>query len=126
MLLVGLVGLAAVLVVVGLAEFALSKDQVAVSGLQLTSQDDACRVAGQDLNGFVVNEGTAVHETLTIHNSNISFSCTISSVTPETSGFTVVDANTPVTVPPQTSQPLSFTIQTPDRPYSGALTLDIE
>lgn len=126
LLIVGAVAIAVLLIVVGLSLLAVRKDAVSVPTIQLTSADDACRVDGQNLQGFNANEGDSVRETLTIHNANLSASCTMVSVTAETAGFSVSRANTPVSVPPDSNGTLSFSILAPSSPYSGSLTLDVE
>jgi hypothetical protein len=126
MILLAFVVVAVVLVVAGLAFLATTKDTVSVSSIHLTSTDDACGVKGQILDGFTANEGDSVHESLKVFNGNLTSSCTIRSVTSETGGFTVVDANTPVIIPHLTPANLSFTIDTPRSSYAGSITLDLE
>lgn len=126
MLLVGLVAVALLLVVVGLLYLDLVRGSVTVSTIHLTSTADTCGLNGESLVGFTSAEGASVHESLGVHNADPSASCTISSVTSTTAGFVVSNANTPVDILPSSSQTLAFTIQVPDSPFSGSITLDVE
>jgi len=119
---IAIIVLIVIVVVVATFVFAVATTAT-ITAINITSADDACGVNGQTLPGFVASGGSA-QETFVV-NGGIFLSCTISSVSATTSGFSISGANTPLTVPADGSESLSFTVHTPNS-YNGVLTIDIE
>jgi len=98
---------------------------VTVTGIEFTSTDHVCGVTGGNLSGFSTNTGGSLHESVTFPDEN-STSCTVSSITANTSGFSISAANTPLTIPLGGSRGLVFTIDVPKSSYTGPLSIDLE
>lgn len=99
---------------------------VDVTAVNITSSDNACGSNGHTFPGFTLNTRQSYQQTFTINNGNLVFSCTINSVSTTTPGFSVSGANTPLTIPADGSESLSFTVTAPGASYNGVLTLDLE
>lgn len=119
-----LVVYAAIVIAVYLS-VAATTGSIKVTGIEITSTDDVCGLSGHALPGYTVDSGGKAQETLGIQNAN-NLSCTINTVSTPTSGFTISDANTPVTIRAGGTGALSFTINAPNGAYDGVLTLDFE
>ncbi|HZY69431.1 MAG TPA: hypothetical protein VFF67_00425 [Thermoplasmata archaeon] len=98
---------------------------VAVTAIHHTSGDNPCRMKGQTGAGFVTTGGGSVEEPV-IANGGIFLSCTISTVSSTTAGFSISGANTPLNGPARGSRTLSFKITAPHSEYTGVLTIDTE
>lgn len=109
-----------------IAALVLVETAVSITAINITSGDNACDQNGHSFPGLntLPAWGSAV-DTLTIHNSGYVQGCTISSVSSTTPGFSISGANTPLTIPYDGTESLSFTISAPFS-YSGALTIDLE
>ena len=105
---------------------AQSSTAVSVTAINVTSSDDACGSNGHSFNGFTTGVGGTISQTFTITNGDIILSCTISTVSATTSGFSVSGANAPLTIPAGGTESLSFTITAPGSAYTGVLTIDLE
>lgn len=103
-----------------------SSAKVDVTAINLVSSANPCGVNGNSFTGYTTPAGGSEQDTLTITNNGLLFSCTISSVSATTSGFSISGANVPLTIPAGGTQALSFTIGSPNSAYTGVLTLDIE
>lgn len=114
-----------VIVVVIIAFVVVVSTNVTVSAINFTSSDNACGMNSQTGPGFTSVGGGSVQESYIV-TGGLILSCTISSVTATTSGFSISGANVPLTVAADGSQTLSFTIHMPSGSYSGVLTIDIE
>ncbi len=101
-----------------------SSSAVDVTAINITSSDNACGVNGHTFSGFTTSSGGAMQNTFTIPNKGI-LTCTINSVSSTTSGFSLSGANTPVSIPAQGTESVSFTIHCPNS-YNGVLTIDFE
>ena len=76
--------------------------------------------------GEVVPGGAQFTTTWTLSYTAGAFdpnSCTVQSVSVQTAGFSLVSANTPLTVPDGGSQSLTIRIQVPNADFTGVLTL---
>lgn len=119
---------AAVVVVVGLGLFVVQSvsNRVIVTGIDITSHDNACNLDGQSLTGFTTTSGSRVQETVMVTNGDPLLSCTISRVAATTSGFSVSGANVPLTILAQTTHDLSLNITAPGGAFIGVLTIEVE
>jgi hypothetical protein len=99
---------------------------VDVTAINIVSSDNACGTNGHTFTGYTTSGGGSEQDTLTVTNSDIFLSCTISSVSATTSGFSISGANVPVTIPASGSEAVSFSIGSPNAAYTGVLTLNIE
>ena len=121
------IGIVVVVVIVVIAALAyIGSTKVDVTAINFTSADNACGMAGNTMSGFTTSTGGTQSITLSITNSNILLSCTVTSVTANTSGFSISGANTPLTIPAGGSESLSFTVTAPGSSYTGVLTIDLE
>ncbi len=121
------VGAVAVVVIVIVAALVLAAPgRVDVTTINYTSGDDVCNWAGYTSGGFTAPSRTSVEYTVLIYDENSGSSCYISTVTANTSGFSISNANTPVLIPVDSSANLSFEINLPSHGYTGNLTLDLE
>lgn len=75
--------------------------------------------------GPTVNAGQPFTDSISLHNGAILGTCTAQSVSVSTSGFSVINANTPLTVNAGSSQTLSITYGTPSSSFNGAITVVI-
>ncbi len=122
----------AVILVVGVIVFLLPPApgaSVTVTGIAVSSPDDACGLNGATDDGFNATVGQSIQFTYDISgNSTISggtAACTIESVSTTTPGFSVTGANVPLSIPANSIQQLSFTMNLPGSAYTGVLTLVI-
>jgi hypothetical protein len=122
-----IIAVVVVIVVVIIAALAyVASTSVVVIAIDFTSTDNACGTAGNSVPGFTTSTGGTAQYTLTILDPYSSTSCTVSSVSAVTSGFSVSGANTPLTVPVGGSESLSFTVTAPSSSFTGVLTIDLE
>ena len=75
--------------------------------------------------GATVNAGQQFGESISLTNQALLGTCTANSVSVSTSGFSVVSANTPLTVNAGATQTLSMTFGTPSSTFNGAITVVI-
>ena len=99
---------------------------VDVTAINIVSSDNACHLNGNTFSGYTTAGGGSEQDTLTIPNNNLLLSCTVTSVSATTSGFSISGANTPITIPAGGSEAISFAIGSPSTAYTGVLTLNIE
>jgi len=122
-----IIGVVVVIVVVVIVVISLAaSSSITVTAINFTSSDNACGANGHSEAGFTTSGGGSVSYTLSVTNGNILLSCTISSVSATTSGFSISGANVPLTIPAGGTESLSFTITAPSGSYNGVLTVDIE
>ena len=122
-----IIGVVVVIVVIVIVVISLAaSSSVTVTAINFTSSDNACGANGHSESGFTTSGGGSVSYTLSVTNGNILLSCTISSVSATTSGFSISGANVPLTIPAGGTESLSFTITAPSGSYNGVLTIDIE
>jgi len=114
-----------VIVLVIIAAVVFVSTTVSVSGINFTSSDNECGMNSQTALGFTTSGG-ASEQVSYIVTGGLFLSCTISSVTATTAGFSISGANVPLTVAADGSQTLTFTVHVPSHSYSGILTIDIE
>lgn len=98
---------------------------IKVTAIEVNSPSNRCGMAGESLPGFTASGGNSVSETILITNHHAT-SCTISSASALTPGFTAVGLNTPLTIPAGGDGQLGLWVTFPTTPYTGVLTLEIE
>lgn len=75
--------------------------------------------------GHTVNAGQQFGDSFSLTNGAILGTCTAQSVSVSTSGFSIISANTPLTVNAGASQTLSITYGTPSSSFNGVITVSI-
>lgn len=102
---------------------------VLVTGINFSSPDNTCGLDGATDYGFNASSGTSMEFTYEISGNNTtsggSAACTIHSVSTTTAGFSISGANVPLSIPVNSSQLLSFSVNMPGSSYTGILTLVI-
>jgi hypothetical protein len=124
-LIVLIVVVVVVVVVAILAYVAVQSTSVDVTAINITSSDNVCGVNGHTLAGFTTGPSGTIQDTLVI-TGGLILSCTVNTVSATTSGFSISGANTPLTVPADGTESLSFTIHAPSGAFDGVLTIDLE
>lgn len=117
-----------VILIVGVLAFLLlPSSNVVVTGINFSSPDDACGLDGATDFGFNDTTDDSVSFTYQISGNNTTdggtAACQINSVSTSTPGFSISGANVPLSIPANTSQLLSYSVNTPDSPYTGVLTI---
>jgi len=125
-LVIGIIVLIVIVIVAAAILLYAAAPKVDVTAINFTSSDNACGTNSQTELGFSTTGGSTEQASYIITNSNFLFSCTITSVSAVTSGFSISGANVPITIAAGGSQTLSFTIHVPSGSYTGVLTIDIE
>ena len=125
-LVIGIIVIIIIVVVAAALLLYAAAPKVTVTAINFTSSDNACGMNSQTDIGFSTTGGSSYQESYIITNGNILLSCTISSVSATTSGFSISGANVPLTIAAGGSQTLSFTINVPSGSYNGVLTIDVE
>jgi FtsP/CotA-like multicopper oxidase with cupredoxin domain len=100
---------------------------VTVNNINFISVDNACGANGSDLSGgFTIRAPSTATVSVTVDNTDNVSSCTIHTLRAVTAGFTITNADVPLTVGPGGSEYLNFTVQGPASGYTGNLTIDAE
>jgi len=121
------IGIAVVVVIlVVLAAIATVATSINITAVNYSSSDNACGTAGTTGPGTSMSSGGTAQDTLVVTNLDFILSCTISTVSTPTPGFSVSGANVPLTIPAGGQESLSFTIHAPSGSFNGVLTIDIE
>jgi hypothetical protein len=117
--------------VVGVVAFFLlpSPPNVEVTGINFSSPDNACGLDGATDTGFNLSTSQSIQFTYEIAGNNTTAggtaACTINSVSTPTPGFSVTGANVPLSIPANSTQLLSYSVNTPGSAYTGVLTIVI-
>ena len=98
---------------------------VAVSQLQVHSNDNACGLSGAVFPGFSSIGGGSVYESLSVGPAGSS-GCSILAVSALTPGFTVARASTPLNLSAGTTGILNFWITAPSSGYTGSVAIEID
>lgn len=102
---------------------------VEITGVNFQSPDNACGLNGAvDPSWYNTTTGTSLVLSYEIGGPNATswtgtLPCTIASVNTTTAGFSITGANTPLHIPANATQILSFTVNPPGSAFTGALTL---
>lgn len=104
-----------------------SGPDVVVTGINFTSPDNACGLDGSTDSGFNASAGDSLELTYEISGNttvgNATAACDLRSIVTTTPGFSLSGANTPLAVPANSTQLLSFSVNVPDATFTGVLTL---
>lgn len=117
----------AVVVVVIVAVLALVGYTYAVNvtGIIVASTDNSCGIRGQTAGGYTSVPGAHHQVTLSLHNT-VFIDCTITSVSANTSGFSVSGGSLPLSIPADQVASVTLDVTSPGGFFSGTLTIDFE
>jgi hypothetical protein len=93
-----------------------------VTEIEFQSSDTVCGLGNYYWDGFSANESQIEWILLSV-SGNSTGSCTISTVSSATSGFSVSGASVPLTISANGSATLQFNVTCPSSAYNGILTL---
>jgi hypothetical protein len=123
----------AILLVFGVVAYLLvpapSSAIVEVTGINFQSPDNACGLNGAvDTSDYNTTAGVSFTLSYTLSGPNATSgggttACTISTVSTTTSGFSISGANVPLSIPANSSQVFSFTVNPPGTAWTGTLTI---
>lgn len=90
-------------------------------------QISGCGFTSTTSDGGTYQGGSQLSESISLQYSSFLGlgSCTITSAVPTTPGFTLVNANVPITFSGSGTQTLTVTVTTPNSDYSGVLTIQV-
>jgi hypothetical protein len=127
-LIVILVVVIVVISLVGLAVYEADQT-VNVTIINFVSPDNTCGWNGLYDNGFNEPPGSSLQFEYENYGNtttgNATGPCTVHSVTTNTSGFSISDANVPLYTPANNTTTLDFTVNLPNSPYNGPLWIVI-
>lgn len=116
-----------VIIVIGLIGlvFFATNQTVNVTIIEFSSPDNTCGWNGLTDSGFSEPPGGALAFSYYNYGNNTTGSntaaCVVHTVTTNTSGFSITDANTPLITPANVTNFLNFTVNLPDSSYNGPL-----
>jgi hypothetical protein len=113
-----------ILVVAGIAFIFLSGPAVQVDGINVWAPDNVCGLNANPIGyaGFNTSTGTSQSIEFGMRNFNAT-SCTVTSVTTNTTGFTLSDIQVPLSIPATSNATMNMTITSPSSSFSGILNL---
>ncbi|MGA3022761.1 MAG: hypothetical protein ABSE66_08205 [Thermoplasmata archaeon] len=119
-----------VILVLGVIAFAFlptsSPSNVIVTSIYFSSPDNACGTAGLTSNGFNASTGESLGLGIYMYGNSTpggTAACAIHSLSATTPGFSITGADVPLSIPPNATRTLSFTVDMPGSAYTGVLTL---
>lgn len=130
-MLIILVVFVVIILVVGVVAYFLlpAPPAVEITGVNFESSDNACGLNGAvDTSWYNTTAGSSFGLSYVISGPNATawtgtLACTINTVGTTTSGFSITGADTPLNIPANLTQILSFTVNPPGSAYAGALTI---
>jgi hypothetical protein len=117
-----------ILIVISVLAYAVfapsSSPPIQVANMNVWAPDNVCGLSANPIGyqGYSGSTNTSTAFELEVPNFN-STSCTITSVTTNTSGFALSDIQEPLTVPGSGNTTMNLTISSPDVAFSGNLSL---
>ena len=120
-----------ILLVFGIIAYltAPSSATVEVTGINFQSPDNACGLDGAvDSSYYNTTAGNSftLSYDLTGPNAtsgNGTLACSIQTINTTTAGFSITDANVPLSIPANTTQIFTFTVNPPNSAWTGTLTV---
>lgn len=130
-ILIILVVLIVVILIAGVISYLLapSPATVEIVGINFQSPDNACGLNGAvDPTYYNTTAGTSITLSYDLTGPNSTtgsgtVACAISSVTTTTAGFSISGADVPLSVPANTTQVFTFTVNPPNSAWTGTLTV---
>lgn len=122
--------LVVVLLVAGVVSYLLTPApaNIVIAGINFQSPDNACGFNGAyDPNYYNTTAGSSFSISYDVSGVNVTgggtAACTITTVTTSTPGFSISGANVPLSIPVNSTQIFTFTVNPPGSAWTGTLTV---
>jgi hypothetical protein len=100
-----------------------------VTEIEFQSADDPCGLVNSPYDGFTANTSQVLWLAVSVMGNSTpgggTASCSISTLSSATAGFTLTGASVPLSIPANTNETLQFNVTCPSTSYGGALTLSV-
>jgi hypothetical protein len=112
------------LVAAGIAFIFLSAPAVQVNDINIWAPDNVCGLNANPIDYPGFNSSTGASQPIEFDMPNFnSTSCTVTSVSTNTTGFTLSDIQVPLPIPANSTVSMNITITSPSSSFSGYLNL---